>query len=63
MSIFSDYKVGALSDVEFHNACVEMNARDRWKREHIDDFERFYEADQENDGERDGERDDDQDAE
>ena len=37
MSIFSDYKVGALSEVEFHNACVEMNARDRWEREH--DFE------------------------
>ena len=33
MSIFSDQKVGALSDVEFHNACVEMNARDRWERE------------------------------
>ena len=30
MSIFSDYKVGALSDVEFHNACVEMNARERY---------------------------------
>ena len=34
MSIFSDYKCGALSEVEFHNACVEMNARDRWEREH-----------------------------
>ena len=34
MSIFSDYEVGALSEVEFHNACVEMNARDRWEREH-----------------------------
>lgn len=37
MSIFSDCKVGALSDVEFHNACVEMNARDRWEREHMYD--------------------------
>lgn len=35
MSIFSDYKVGALSEVEFHNACVEMNARDRWERDHF----------------------------
>ena len=35
MSIFSDYAVGALSEVEFHNACVEMNARDRWEREHM----------------------------
>ena len=45
MSIFSDYKVGALSDVEFHNACVEMNAQDRWEREHeyIDDFEKYAE--------------------
>ena len=49
MSIFSDYKVGALSDVEFHNACVEMNARDRWEREYLDDFERFYEEEAEND--------------
>ena len=37
MSIFSDYKVGALSDVEFHNACVEMNAQYRWEREHMYD--------------------------
>ena len=34
MSIFSDYKYGYLSEVEYHNACVEMNARDRWEREH-----------------------------
>lgn len=33
MSIFSDYKVGALSEVEFHNACVEMNVQDRYERE------------------------------
>ena len=40
MSIFSDYRVGALSEVEFHNACVEMNARDRWEREHeFDDMD------------------------
>ena len=40
MSIFSDYAVGALSEVEFHNACVEMNAQDRWEREHeYDDLE------------------------
>ena len=40
MSIFSDYRVGALSEVEFHNACVEMNAQDRWEREHeYDDLE------------------------
>lgn len=34
MSIYSDYKVGAMDDVEFHNACVEENMRDRWEREH-----------------------------
>ena len=39
MSIFSDYRVGALDEVEFHNACVEENARDRWEREHEYDDE------------------------
>ena len=34
LSVFSDFAVGALSEVEFHNAYVEMNARDRWEREH-----------------------------
>lgn len=29
MSIFSDYECGAMSDVEFHNECVRMNAEDR----------------------------------
>ena len=29
MSIYSDYKCGAMDDVEFHNACVEENARER----------------------------------
>lgn len=53
MSIYSDYKVGALSEVEFHNACVEMNARDRWDREHeydelmIDDGYDEYEDEEE----------------
>ena len=52
MSIFSDYKVGALSDVEFHNACVEMNARDRWERDQedlqIDDgYDDYEEGDEE----------------
>ena len=47
MSIFSDYRVGALSEVEFHNACVEMNARDRWEREHEYDEVDFEEHDDE----------------
>ena len=34
MSVFSDYERGYLSEVEYHNACVEMNAQDRWEREH-----------------------------
>ena len=40
MSIFSDYKCGALSDEEFRSACAEMNRQDRWEREHeFDDDE------------------------
>ena len=54
MSIFSDYKVGALSEVEFHNACVEMNARDRWEREfffepEFDDLESLDEEEEDED--------------
>ena len=30
MSFYSDYKVGALSDVEYHNLCVEENMRERY---------------------------------
>ena len=51
MSIFSDYEIGALSDVEFHNACVEMNARDRWEREHEYDEEEGEEYECERDDE------------
>lgn len=29
MSIYSDYECGALTDIEYHNLCVEENARDR----------------------------------
>ncbi len=56
MSIFSEYKCGAISDVEFHNACVEMNAQDRWEREHeyddllIDDgYDEYEESEEDND--------------
>lgn len=47
MSIYSDYKVGALDEVEYHNMCVEENARDRYEREHmyIDEWERYAEED------------------
>lgn len=54
MSIFSDYAVGALSDVEFHNACVEMNAQDRWEREHMYDDLQIDLDDEESEEEDDG---------
>lgn len=37
MSIFSDYKAGALTDEEFHNECVKMNTQDRYEQEHMYD--------------------------
>lgn len=40
MSIFSDHKVGALSDWEFEQECRRMNRQGRWEREHeYDDLE------------------------
>ena len=51
MSIFSDYKVGALSDWEFEQECKRMN---REEREYIDDFERYAEEeDYDGEGEED----------
>lgn len=44
MSIFSDYKVGALSDFEFEQACRRMNREDRG---YIDEWERYAETDDE----------------
>lgn len=37
MSIYSDYAVGAMDEVEFHNACVEENIRDRYERDQEED--------------------------
>lgn len=37
MSIYSDYKVGALSDDEYDNLCAHENRKERY----IDDFERY----------------------
>ena len=50
MSIYSDYKCGALSDDEYRNICNRENARER---AYVDDFERLYEeeADEEIDEE------------
>lgn len=35
MSIFSDYTE---RDIEYHNECVRMNAKDRCEREHLDEI-------------------------
>ena len=44
MSIFSDFKVGALSEQEYRDECIRMNREDRYERE------RMYETeDQEED--------------
>lgn len=45
MSIYSDYKVGALSDDEFRNMCILENRRER--QEYIDEWERYAEEDDE----------------
>ena len=37
MSIFSDYKCGALTREEFESECAAMNNRDRWEQAHIYD--------------------------
>ena len=39
MSIYSDYKVGALSDADFRSECARMNREDRWDRKHEFDEE------------------------
>lgn len=44
MSIYSDYKVGALSDDEFRNMCIREN---RQEREYIDEWEKYAEEDDE----------------
>ena len=53
MSIFSDYKVGVISDFEFRQECMRMNREDRWDREHMyDDLEIDLDSE---DGDEDGE--------
>ena len=39
MSMYSDYKVGAMNELEFHNECVKENRRDRYEYEHEFDDE------------------------
>jgi len=36
MSIFSDHKVGAISDWEFEQECRRMNREDRYERDIIE---------------------------
>ena len=43
MSIYSDYKVGALTDDEFDSLSARENRKER--REYIDDWERYAEED------------------
>lgn len=53
MSIYSDYKCGALTDDEFRFLCNEENRRDRYEREHM--FDDIY--DPKDEGEEDDEPD------
>jgi len=39
MSIFSDYKGGALTDEQYYNECVRMNLQGRYEQEHMYDDE------------------------
>ena len=43
MSIFSDYKCGAMSDDEYKDACIRMNLQYRYEQEHL------YDEDEEED--------------
>lgn len=47
MSIFSDYKVGALTDEQFENECRRMNRRDRIEREEEEDKLLYHDEDSE----------------
>ena len=48
MSIYSDYKVGALSDEEFREECKRINREDRIDRE---EYWKSFENDEEDDDE------------
>lgn len=48
MSIFSDYKVGALSDWEYEQECRRMNREDRYER---DMMESLFDGEDEEDEE------------
>lgn len=48
MSIYSDYKCGALSEDEFHSLAAWKNRRER---AYVDEFERLYYKDEESEDE------------
>lgn len=45
MSIFSDYKVGALDELQYFNECVKMNRQDLYEQEHMYDDDEDDEED------------------
>ena len=45
MSIFSDYKVGVLSDEEFYNECARMNNQERYEEQQME-YDDYYENDE-----------------
>ena len=49
MSIYSDYKCGALTEEEYHGHCVRVN---REEREWIDEWERMEYESEERDNDR-----------
>ncbi len=54
MSIFSDYKCGAMDYDEFKQACARMNAEERYDTEHLFDGDRcenciYYDPEAEDD--------------
>ena len=51
MSIWSDYKCGALTDEEFRDECIKMNLQDRYEREHM--YDKWFDEDEEEDEEED----------
>lgn len=57
MSIYSDYKVGAIDDFEFEQYAAEENRRDRWERNHLyDEFDYDSESDSESESEDEDEK-------
>ena len=41
MSIFSDYKCGALTKEEFESECAAMNNKERYEESHMNDYDEY----------------------